>query len=614
MDGIGKIIFRERERAKISQHELCNGICSVATLSRLEWSERNIGKWNIDILLQRLGKSQDKFWTIVHVGDYEIMELRRTIWDNILRGNYAEAQSGIWKYEHNVKMEKLHKQFLKKSLGMIKARRDNDWTGALEFYQKSLAYTVCGFKTDKVESILIGRDEMQIILLMAEAYAHLGEEETAKEMVRQLLKNLQKKEWDEEEKAKIYPKAVSVYTDFLKKEDRYEEVISLCETAVEMLVSNGIIFLMSELLEKIIWGMERGRKAEQRRFIIQEEQKYQLLEQQIQVLKELWKEYGNVPEECMRYCTNVQKDISVSNEIIRKCRKICNLSQEKASEDVCTVEQLSRIETGKCSPLEKNYRGLMEKMNQAQERNRFFVNAQEYSLHEKIRQIEKKIAGQEIKKAAKEWKRIREEIPKDSLNNQQYIARYDAIMKRYSEEINQEKYIQQLEEALRLTMPEFEIVDIKNWPLSRNEIFLLANLANAYCGVGRMAEAKHIYHGLWDSIEEGSTDRIYHITEYRVLAHNMGVVEGLEGNFSKAREIFECGIQSCMIAGRDELLPRFLYCLGWIMREEGKREDAQKARHIIKQAFYIANLLKLPNLCNEICNYYEEEWNDRIVN
>ena len=80
MDGIGKIILEERERAGIMQSELCKGVCSAATLSRLEWSEQNIGQWGIDVFLQRLGKSQDKFWTIVHIipSYYDINYITKT--------------------------------------------------------------------------------------------------------------------------------------------------------------------------------------------------------------------------------------------------------------------------------------------------------------------------------------------------------------------------------------------------------------------------------------------------------------------------------------------------------------------------------------------------------
>lgn len=613
MDGIGKIIYKERERAKIPQNELCAGICSMTTLSRLEWQEKNIGKWTIDAFLQRLGRSKDKFWTIVHIGDYELMELRRKIWNNILYGSCEEAKKDIQKYRTSVNIENLHEQFLKKCLGMIKGKRENDWEAALELFQEAIEETVPGIELDKLEEILIGRDEMQIILLMAEAYCHLGKEDIAQKIVEKLLENIQRKDWDEEELVKIYPKVASVYINFLKKEDRYEEVILISKTAIGMLVDNGIIFLLAELMEAAVWGLERRKVAEERRFSIVEEQEYKKYKQNIVILKELWEEYGNFPEEYMLYCTNVQKDISVSNEIIAKCRKLCNLSQEKLSEEVCSVEQFSRIENGKCSPMEKSYRALMEKMDQAQERNRFFINAQEYDLHEKMRQIERNLSGREIKKASVEWRKVRKEIPDDTLNNQQYIARYDAIMNLHNKVISQEKYIQELEDALRLTMPEFETVDIKNWPLSRNEIILLSSIASAYYLSGKIDVAKKIYCTLWEVIEGSNTDRIYHITEYRHLAYNIGLLEGLEGNYAKAKEILDSGIRSSMLAGRDEKLPDFLYCLGWAMREEGNQGNQEKARHVVKQAFYLADLLKFPNLCNEICNYYEEEWNNRIT-
>lgn len=613
MDGIGKIIYEERDRAKITQNQLCEGICAITTLSRLEWREKNIAKWTIDAFLQRLGRSQDKFWTIVHIGDYEVMELRRKIWNNILYGSCEEAKKDIQKYRSSVNIENLHEQFLKKCLGMIKGKREDDWEAALELFRQAIKETVPKIELDKLEELLIGRDEMQIILLMAEAYCHLGKEEIAQEIVEKLLENIQRKNWDEEELVKIYPKVVSVYINFLKKEDRYEEVILISKKAIEMLVDNGIIFLLAQLMEAAVWGLERRREAEERRFSISEDQEYVQLQRNIVVLKEVWEEYGNFPEEDMLYCTNVQKDISVSNEIIAKCRKLCNISQEKLSENVCTVEQFSRIENGRCSPMEKSYRALMEKMDQAQERNRFFINAQEYNLHEKIRRIERNLSGREIKKASVEWRKVRKEISDDTLNNQQYILRYDSIMKLYNKEITQEEYLQELEEALRLTIPEFETVEIKNWPLSRNEVILLSSIASEYYLLGKTDVAKKIYYALWDFIEGSDTDKIYHITEYRHLAYNIGLLEGLEGNYAKAKEKLDRGIRSSMLAGRNEKLPDFLYCFGWIMREEGEKESQEKARHVVEQAFYLADLLKLPNLCNEIFAYYEEEWNTRIT-
>lgn len=122
VDGIGKIILEEREQAGILQNELCKGVCSAATLSRLEWSEQNIGQWGIDVFLQRLGKSQDKFWTIVHIGDYELMELRRKLWNYILHKDYEKAEKEIKKYQKCAGKETMHEQFWKKCQGLIKEK------------------------------------------------------------------------------------------------------------------------------------------------------------------------------------------------------------------------------------------------------------------------------------------------------------------------------------------------------------------------------------------------------------------------------------------------------------------------------------------------------------
>ena len=68
-----------------------------------------------------------------------------------------------------------------------------------------------------------------------------------------------------------------------------------------------------------------------------------------------------------------------------------------------------------------------------------------------------------------------------------------------------------------------------------------------------------------------------------------------------------------MMAGRDEMLARFLYCLGWTMRKEGKEENAEKARYLVEQAFFLANFFRLPHLSHEINKYYDEEWHKKIT-
>ena len=68
---IGKMIVALRIENELSQEELCRGICSVTTLSRLEAGERRPDILIFNALLQRLGKSSDYINTILTLEEFE---------------------------------------------------------------------------------------------------------------------------------------------------------------------------------------------------------------------------------------------------------------------------------------------------------------------------------------------------------------------------------------------------------------------------------------------------------------------------------------------------------------------------------------------------------------
>ncbi|MEG1292374.1 MAG: helix-turn-helix transcriptional regulator, partial [Lachnospiraceae bacterium] len=563
VDGIGKIIQKIREQAGITQVDLSMGLCSSSTLSRFEWEERMISKWVIDGVLQRLGKSTDKFWTIVHIKDYSIMEFRRKIWNAILKEEYQEARKQIKKYKNTAdNRDQLQKQYMLMAQGFMEGKEKQNWKESIEMLTKSIKMTVTRFLMDKLEDMIIGRDEINAILLLAEAYARNGELELSKKLISGLLTNVQKRNWDEEELVKIYPKIIRFYVEFLKMDDKYEDVIVYSNKAVKMLTDNGVIYLLAELMECVMWGMERRIQLDGRNYSIREEQEYIQLKRHVEVLKDIWEEYGNLPAEKMIYCINMQRDVSISSEILRKCRTLCKWSQETLSADICSAQDLSRIEGGKISPMERNYKNMMERMNQATERTRRFINAEEYEVQEGIRQVEKYINSMEYQKAAEIWIKLRDAIPENSLENQQYIKRYDTMIKYRGEEECCKEATEAYEEALKLTIPECKDSDITIWPLTRNEIFLLCSIASGYQTMGRGDEAEGVYRKLLKVLENSKVDIYYRITEYRLITYNLGLVEALNHDTSQACELFKQGMRTCMEAGRVSMIGRFLFAMG----------------------------------------------------
>lgn len=142
MSGIGKVIQNLREEMGISQEELVSGLCSDSTLSRIEWEERVVEQWLIDAILQRLGKSSDKFWTIINVRDYSILVNRNRIWENILSKRYEEAKEELEEYQKNVDIQDpLHRQYILKCKGLIYGKEGN-WQKSVEILTEAIQVTV----------------------------------------------------------------------------------------------------------------------------------------------------------------------------------------------------------------------------------------------------------------------------------------------------------------------------------------------------------------------------------------------------------------------------------------------------------------------------------------
>lgn len=610
MNGIGTVIKNLRKEEGVSQTKLIKGLCSHTTLCRIESEERRPDQLLLEAILQRLGKSFDKFGTIISVKDYHMLEERDNIWNALLREKYEEAYHRLRSYEKDVNMQDtFQKQFVLKCLGMLLAEKGK-WEESVETIMQAIQLTVRDFMEMSIEKLVLGRNEMFLILLLSRGYEKLGRQEEAKKLVYGLLKNIEKKKWDEEELVKIYPKVAYAGIQFLKEEKKYEVVILLANKAIDLLKGNEVIFQLADFMEELMWAMQQKAREEKRKLTQEEALLYIQVKRQKAALEKVWGEYGRIPQENMWYCTNIQKNLVTSNEIIRKCRENAGLSQEALSDEVCSSETLSRIERGLVTPEEKNYRSLMEKMNQAMERDRGFINVEEYELREELRMVSKYTTQMEYEKAYRVWHKLRKKIPKNSMENRQCILRYDTLIHYGKRKIGWEEAIRRYETALRETMPKFGKIDITRWPLTRTEIFLLNNIASGYYNIGRKPEAKEILNSIKKSIQSSNVAVTYQVREYVVVLYNIAMIEKLEGNTARAQRIFEEGIYLELQAGRFTKVAKLLYGIGWVLKEEGQEE---KARQVIKQAFFLSDITNSPRLHNDIYNYWQRNWNDSIL-
>ena len=95
---IGEIIREERNRRKISQEELCFGICSVTTLSRIENGNQKPSLKVEEALLERLGHSTENL--IFYADDREIQKHRLEGEIRMKMMHLEDASKLINEYKH----------------------------------------------------------------------------------------------------------------------------------------------------------------------------------------------------------------------------------------------------------------------------------------------------------------------------------------------------------------------------------------------------------------------------------------------------------------------------------------------------------------------------------
>ena len=76
---LGEMINDAIHERGVKQIDLCRGLCSTSALSRYLNGERRMDRCLLTVLLQRLGKSSDKFITLLTDEEYSYFEWKQEI-------------------------------------------------------------------------------------------------------------------------------------------------------------------------------------------------------------------------------------------------------------------------------------------------------------------------------------------------------------------------------------------------------------------------------------------------------------------------------------------------------------------------------------------------------
>lgn len=249
---IGQIIREERVRKKISQEELSFGICSVATLSRVENGVQKPSLKVEEALLERLGHSTENL--IIYANSSEIRKHQLEIEIQTKIVHWEKIDELLDEYRAAIAIRGTEEALEKQFLMMAEAIQDfyaekYEWSRIREKLTNALLFTIPNYREECLEEIkLLTGAELQIINNIALVYAKEEKTFEAIRILEYLVHFLEKGKLDVEVPGKYYPMLLYNLVKLFEKDGRFREIKEYTQNGVDYCIRKNRLTCFPELL------------------------------------------------------------------------------------------------------------------------------------------------------------------------------------------------------------------------------------------------------------------------------------------------------------------------------------------------------------------------------
>lgn len=597
---IGRMIYTLRLKNGISQEELCQGLCSVAVLSRLELGERRPDILVFNGLIERLGRNPAILNTIMTLEEFEYFVKRRNVEISMNLGEYERAKAELLALEEEVKGEALRRQDVNRLYGIL-ALLEEDYEEAEEYLKKAVLETRPEFYKEEFgesDRLWLSETEMNLALLYAYAGERLGIE-TGRLLL--YLKNYAgQKVTDEEVKNQRLSQIMYLMARQKEKEEKWEECYLSCEAVIEAEVKNGAFSMLPQALRTEMLCLEQGVSPENG----------ELRKKEYEAVEKLLDTYGNRREkEALFFLVGREsQEKHLIDEVISQARERKELTQEELSEDICTPETLSRIETGKRNPTVKNFHALMEKLGLEMGYYNTDFKAKHFETLEKGRKLRRMVIQHRNEEAERLLEEIEMEIDTAELENRQYLEFYHIVFDWEANRIHGEEALQRIEAALELRLDrkggKFQVPK----QLTTMEIYLFNIMSNILGKSKKTKEAAEILEAMYYYFKNSKISKALgaseHGKQYLMVLSNLASRTEESDNLEKAMEYIEEAIQEGIRTRIGVRLGKNLITKGYI-QERMKKEICLQT---YEQAYYFTELYEDFRNQNVLREHMEEQF------
>lgn len=285
----GAMLKRRREELGLSQEELAEGICAVATLSRLENGGRLPKKENLELLLQRIGYSDLMVDIWADEQEFQLHRLKFHIRQAVIMQEMDQARALLEEFEKAAPFQsKPHQQFLILHQTLLYGDRYSN-AEQLSRLEHALKLTCPKYNPNSFPRVL-SYEEIILVNTIAVRYARGGDRRKAIQLLFQLKAYYEKNAVSIEETLRTEPMILYNLSKYLGLERRYDECIEICDLGIQLAQRTGRCSCLPETLYNRAWALEK-------RNLPQDRANAKLYVQQALQMAQIMKQ-----NDCVQYC------------------------------------------------------------------------------------------------------------------------------------------------------------------------------------------------------------------------------------------------------------------------------------------------------------------------
>lgn len=270
---VGDFLRETRLRKGYTQEEVSYGICTPASLSRIENGMQKPGRLILEKLFERLGTENNLFNSFVSKEEMELYSAIQSLIRDITDEDVTKLEEHISVVEKlAANASELEHQCLYFAKGELARQKEKDYSKAMELYMKAIHITLPNFDGKKpLRNNLLTFDEIMIINSIAILYSN--DERTIMNAIHLdmwLKEYLENKIVDGKMKTAKYPMILYKLSCWFDDEKCYKEVLNIADQGVDFCIQYGnLAFFPLLILNKGVALAELNQISEAEKYLHQ---------------------------------------------------------------------------------------------------------------------------------------------------------------------------------------------------------------------------------------------------------------------------------------------------------------------------------------------------------